>query len=217
MSGAAIEVAWVTAALAEVPPGDDWLGPRERAVLAELRFAARRESWRLGRYAAKRLLGDAEILPSTDGPPCAWRGGARLPVSLSISHRDGLGLCAAADGDVALGCDLERIEPRGAAFLADFLTEAERAAVSQASDPAMLANLVWSAKESALKALHVGLRRDTRELEVSVGRPATPWGDLVVRDLPNGRSLRGAWRCSDGFVVTLVSWPAPPLPVSRQR
>jgi len=216
VSVAAIEVAWVTAALAEVPAGDDWLGPRERAVLAELRFGPRRESWRLGRYAAKRLLGDAEILPTADGPPCAWRGGARLPVSLSISHRDGLGLCAAAGGDVALGCDLERIEPRGAAFLADFLTEAENVAVAQASDPAMLANLVWSAKESALKALHTGLRRDTRELEVSVGRVGMPWGELVVKDLPNDRSLCGVWRCSDGFVVTLVTWPAPPLPVSRQ-
>jgi 4'-phosphopantetheinyl transferase len=199
VTGAA-EVRWTTASAAEVPAGDGWLGPRERAVLAGLAFAPRRDSWRLGRYTAKRLLGDVEILPAPDGAPVAWRGPARVPVSLSLSHRDGVGLCAAAPGAIALGCDVERIEPRAPAFLADFLTAAERAAVAAAREPSLLANLVWSAKESALKALRTGLTRDTWELEVTLGSG----GELLVDDLPNQRRLGGAWRRLDGFVMTVL-------------
>ena len=208
MSGPGIDVVWTVAAEAEVPPGDDWLGPRERALLARLQAPVRRASWRLGRYAAKRLLGDVEVLPedagARGGPPVAWRGPERLPVSLSLSHRDGVAMCAALAGAGALGCDLERVERRGAAFLDDFLTAAERAAVA-ASDPAALANLIWSAKESALKALRCGLGRDTWELEVTVGAAGAPWGELVVADLPNRRTLSGLWCRLDDFVLTLVS------------
>lgn len=197
--GADIRCAIVSAD--ELPPDDDWLGPRERAVLAGLRFSARRESWRLGRHAARRLLGaDVEVLPSPAGPPCVWRGAMQLPVSLSISHRDEVALCAVADGTVALGCDVERVEPRSVAFLEDFLTPLERAAVTEASDPEAQANLIWSAKESALKALHTGLRRDTWELEVTVGAA----GELVVDDLPNQRRMRGAWWRDGGRVFTVV-------------
>ncbi len=215
MSCAAVDIGWVTADLAEVPDHDDWLGPRERAVLAGLRFAPRRASWRLGRYAAKRLLGDVEILASPEGPPRAWRGDAPVRVSLSISHRAGIGLCAAADGDVALGCDVELIEPRSAAFLADYLTAPERAAVSAASAPDVMANLIWSAKESALKALHTGLRRDARDLEVLVADWVAPWGELVVTDLPSARALRGACRRLGAFVVTMATWPARLVPRDR--
>jgi 4'-phosphopantetheinyl transferase len=212
VSARVVEVRWATVTLAEVPPGDDWLGARERVVLAGLRSGPRRDSWRLGRLAAKRLLGAVEILPSREGPPRAFLGAAPVPVSLSISHRDGVGLCAAADGELALGCDLERVEARSAAFLVDFLTPAERAAVATARDPALQANLVWSAKESALKALHTGLARDTFELEVSLKPGAAPWGELVIEDASSGHSLAGVWRRLDDFVLTLVSWPARPEP-----
>ena len=49
-------VRYVDVRAADVPDGDDWLGPDERAVLAGLRFSRRRADWRLGRFAAKRLL-----------------------------------------------------------------------------------------------------------------------------------------------------------------
>jgi len=57
-------------------------------------------------------------------------------VSLSISHRGGLALCAVANGSVTLGCDVELVEPRSQAFLADFLTPAARAAVAAAAGEA---------------------------------------------------------------------------------
>jgi 4'-phosphopantetheinyl transferase len=197
-------LAWAIATQGEVPPGDDWLGPRERAALARFRWPARRDSFRLGRYTAKRLLGDGgvELLPSPEGPPRAFAAAAAepLPLSISLSHRAGLAACVAARGEVALGCDVELIEPRSRAFCCDFFTPGERAAVLSAPQPDVAANLIWSAKESALKALHVGLGRDPLGLEVSLGP-----GVLVVDDLVYRRALSGAWRrLGTRHLLTLV-------------
>jgi 4'-phosphopantetheinyl transferase len=217
-----LEITWTTARQAELPPTDAWLGPRERALLSRLRAGPRRDSFRLGRYAAKRLLGELEVLPDSDGAPCAYRGASALPVTLSLSHRDGVAVCAAVTGAAALGCDIERVEPRSPAFVRDFLTPRERAAVAAASDGAACANLIWSAKESALKALHVGLTRDTWELEVSLSGcapwagarvrlervaaqgPRDVWCDLCVTDLPHGRAYPGGFLRCGQYVITLV-------------
>lgn len=237
-----LELTWTTARIEEVPASDTWLGEQERAVLSGMRAGPRRDSFRLGRFAAKRLLGQVEVLPTPQGPPAVFRSGARLPISLSLSHRDGVGLCAAVSGEVALGCDLERVEPRSFAFARAFLTDRERAALARASDASECANLIWSAKESALKALHVGLARDTWEIEVVVQREGTwvgshmtvrrvgdssepeseptPWRDLVIRDHGDGQLLRGGWRRLDGFVATWVcgglSATAEPLHASAE-
>jgi 4'-phosphopantetheinyl transferase len=180
----------------EVPGGDDWLGPREREALEPLR-GPRRASWRLGRYAAKRLLGaGVEVLASGGGAPRGFRGDAPIDRWISISHRGGVGLAAAAP--FPIGCDLELVEPRSAAFLAEYFTAAEQRAAS--ADPAVVANLLWSAKESALKALGVGLTRDTRELEVTIDGTR-----LDVR--AGGLVLRGEWRRAGDVLLTFV-WPA---------
>ena len=70
---------------------------------------------------------------------------------------------------MALGCDLELVEPRSDRFVADYLTAAEQQLVLGAGpERDLVANLIWSAKESALKVLRVGLRRDTRSVEVTL-------------------------------------------------
>ena len=99
-------VEWVMAASGDVPPGDEWLGPRERAVLATLDGERRRAEWRLGRWAAKQLVGDdVEILPAADGAPEPWHRDERVRQCVSIAHRRGRALAAVADHRV--GCDLE--------------------------------------------------------------------------------------------------------------
>ena len=75
------------------------------------------------------------------------------------------------DRSPAVGCDLELVEPRTPGFVADFLTAAEQQSVASRPDPDAAANLIWSAKESALKVLQTGLRRDTRSVEVAVDEP----------------------------------------------
>ena len=74
-----------------------------------------------------------------------------------------------------LGCDLEIVEPRSDAFVADYFTAEEQEVVRQAcpADRFALIALIWSAKESALKALQSGLRIDTRSLSVALDDPNT--------------------------------------------
>src|SRR5436305_121242 len=171
----AVPAGWLTVDASEVPENDGWLTPAERVRLATLELPWRRADWRLGRWAAKHavaaFLGASfeavEIRPAADGAPEALLGGDPAPVSLSFSHRAGRAACAVAPAGTALGCDLELVEPRSAAFVRDYLTPAEQALVEAAPemDHPFLVNLIWSAKESALKALRTGLRLDTRSVE----------------------------------------------------
>ena len=135
---------------------------------------------------------------------------------MSLSDRAGCAVCLVADRAVALGCDVEIVEPRSDAFVRDYLTEAEQRLVDRAG-PArdMAANLIWSAKESALKVLETGLRRDTRSVEVTVAELSPPertWSALRVRTA-EGEVFPGWWRRSGAFLVT-ACWPpaagAPP-------
>src|SRR5262249_56340627 len=121
---------------AEVPQGNDWLSAAELATLAGMRVPARRRDWRLGRWAATRarvaVLGDSvavEVRAAGDGAPEPFVNGLPAPVSISISHRQGLGACLVAGPDSAAGCDLELVEPRDGALARHFFTPAERALV----------------------------------------------------------------------------------------
>lgn len=175
------DVFWLTRRLADVPRHNDWLGPGERVALSGMRILKRRADWRLGRWTAKcaiqeflapgldlRSLAEVEILAGPDGGPRVFLRGAPAPFTLSLAHSRGVALCAVSrlEGDV--GCDIEWIEPRSEAFVSDFFSPAERESVAKAApgERDLVATVLWSAKESALKVLRVGLRRDTRTVVV---------------------------------------------------
>ena len=71
----------------------------------------------------------------------------------------------------------------------------------------LLANLIWSAKESVLKARRVGLRADTRTVEVRLAgdRFGGRCGLLTLRCVEPVETLRGCWWVADGFVYTIAS------------
>jgi 4'-phosphopantetheinyl transferase len=115
-----------------------------------------------------------EIRAAADGAPEAFVQNQPAPLTISLSHRDEIGFCAINPFHLAVGCDVEKVEPRSANFVADYFTAEEEKLVSQApeQDRHWLATLVWSAKESALKALRQGLRLDTRSVLVDVAQAA---------------------------------------------
>jgi 4'-phosphopantetheinyl transferase len=136
-------------------------------------------------------------------------------------------MCAVALAEAKLGCDLEMVEPRTDAFVADYFTANEQALVEQepVEERPLLITLLWSAKESALKALHQGLRLDTRSMDVSLidsaalhsgdGRQnpcpaplmaavADGWYPLRVR-YAGDRIFGGWWRHADHMVRTVVN------------
>lgn len=212
--------AWLVCSAAQVPSDDDWLAPAERAHLAALRIHRRRAEWRLGRWTAKLAValvdgrGDLAldriaIIATESGAPLPLIDATPARCAISISHAAGRGLCTIGPSTVALGCDLERVEPRSSAFLGDYFTVAEGAAVELAGSDqrACLATLIWSAKEAALKALREGLRLDAREVEVTPASsvPVEGWHELLITHLPSGQRFDGWWRHEGGLVVTVVA------------
>jgi len=227
------EVYWLEQTEADLPQDDAWLNPAEMQRLNELRFAKRRDDWRLGRWTAKRAvasclglaehppaLATIEIRAAASGVPEVFLASGQGPVSISLSHSSGRSVCAIAHGIVAIGCDVEKVEPRGDAFVVDYFTDDEQALVAQSSraDRDCLLALLWSAKESALKALHEGLRLDTRS---AVVRPVNfdsglkDWQSIEVRT-DDSQVFHGWWRPAGSFVWTMVSAPPRNRPISLQ-
>jgi 4'-phosphopantetheinyl transferase len=224
-------VTWRSHGMAEVPDDDRWLSERERAWVDAMRYTKRRTEWRLARWTAKRGLAaavgatDADLAaievrpslePETRGAPEPYLDGERLPFGVSLTDRADWAVCVVGPRDF-LGCDLELVEPRSGAFVRTYLTEAEQAlaATTPPEDRDALVNLLWSAKESALKVLRTGLRRDTRSVEVTVTPAAgsEPWQPLVVHD-EDGAVLPGWWARFGSFLLTVAADHAhdPPVP-----
>ena len=215
---------WLACGAGALPAELNWLTRYEAERAAGLRMPKRRTEYLLRRLAAKRAvatvlgmpadsrsLARIEVRNAPSGAPYVLVDGAPAGVTVSLSDRAGRALCVVGTG--AVGCDLELVEPRSAGFVQDFLTAPERAYVAAAADPDLAANLVWSAKESALKVLRTGLRRDTRSVEVTVhdGRSAD-WQPLSVRTAEGSR-LPGWWRREGHFLLTVVGEVAGPSPV----
>ena len=211
-------IRWLLLRAASLPHGDDWLGPEERRVLSALKFAKRRSEWRLGRFVAKRAVASfadvdrldrVQIIAAEDGAPEAFIDGEPIGSSISISHREDVAACVIAPHG-RVGCDLEAIEPRTDRFVNDFFTDRERETIRRTSGAARdrRVALTWSAKESALKMLRVGLRRDTRSVEVELDEPealGAGWHRLSATISPENRRLLGWWRQEHDVVLTVVS------------
>lgn len=216
-----MNVYWLEQIQGDVPPGNDWLSASETACQQALRFAKRRADWTLGRWTAKCavasylnlpalpvVLAKVEIITSSSGAPEAFVGERPAPVAISLSHRDGRAICAVAEFGVELGCDLEVVEPHGDSFLSDYFTAEEQALVSRApaANQTRLMTLLWSAKESTLKALKAGLRLDTRSVMISPESSfdVNGWSPAQAR-YTDGRIFHGWWRHRDNILRTLVA------------
>jgi len=230
-------IRWLVQSIEDAPDAaETWLNPREVARLEELTVEKRRRDWLLGRWTAKRLLQSMlaeegqEPLPlaalvidnDPDGAPFAARadGGDlwRLPVSLSISHSGDHAFSALWAGpDVAVGADIERIEPRAEALVTTFFAPEEIDLIRQTplARRDMLVTTIWSAKEAALKALRLGLRADTRRIVwlPSVFHPlSTGWAPVDIRcdpallpGDPTFFALSGWWRIQGDYALTLAA------------
>jgi 4'-phosphopantetheinyl transferase len=209
---------WLALGASSLPIGDEWLGPRERNVVAQLSVPKRRLEWRLGRFAAKQALASSlgidrldriELIPASDGAPEAFVDGEATQLFVSISHRERVAACVWSR-DFPVGCDLEVVEARTSRFVDDFFTEAERERISAMTGKERNRHvaLTWSAKESALKVLRVGLRRDTRGVEVQI-EDSEPdeagWRGISATIVSEALRLRGWWRQDDDVVLTVLS------------
>ena len=226
-------VRWLSQGEALVPADDlSWLSATEHQRLARMRYTKRRVEYLLGRWTAKlavaaveglptgpSALSTVEVMPAPDGAPVAHVHGRPLPRRLSLTDRAGWAVCSVSPSGVEVGCDLELVEHRSPGFVADYFTPAEQAVARSAPSDLhwqQVTNLIWSAKESALKVLRTGLRRDTRSVEVTLGGgDGHEWVPLTVTS-EEGSTFHGWWRRYDAFILTVAA--AEPLapPVSLE-
>ena len=217
-----------------MPAAGDWLSTAERSRAGVLRYTKRRTDFQLGRWTLKlavaKVLGwpeDPTVLARIEGrnapsgAPLLFIDGEPAEQGISLTDRAGCAVCLVAARAAAVGCDIEIVEPRSDAFVRDYLTPAEQR-LADTAGPArdMAANLIWSAKESALKVLTTGLRRDTRSVEVTVAELSPlehTWSALVVRTA-EGEVFPGWWRRSGTFLVP-ACWPGggPPPAALEER
>jgi len=216
-----MQIYWLEQRVNDVPFGDEWLSAYEQSRLVALQFPKRRSDWRLGRWTAKSAaaaylgmphevdtLAEFELRPGISGSPELLLPDGPAPVALSLSHSQGIGLCIVTRAGTAVGCDLESVESRDPAFLTDYFTDSEQELAAQTPAPKrdLLVTLLWSAKESALKAMHCGLRENTRRLHAapqSLGSNGGDWQRLAVEHTSGG-SFSGWWRESGNLVRTIL-------------
>lgn len=220
-------VSWLQRCDQDVPADDSWLSPRELAVQSHLVVPPRRVAWRLGRWTAKAAVAAVlEVHPSrvsvvaaADGAPEPYLDDMPCSLSLSISHRGGLGF-AAIGVDAIVGADLEVIEPRSDAFIREWFGDGEQRLIAEAREASrpdplscLLPCLLWSAKEATAKVLREGLRLDPRGAVVSLGydpdldEATRRWQRFAVDWGGQGPSVAGWW-CTDGsFARTIAATP----------
>jgi 4'-phosphopantetheinyl transferase len=211
--------------MGSLPQGSGWLTEHELQRADRLRSAKGRNDYLMRRFAAKEAVARAvglagmaglarvEVRNAASGAPYALVDGEPSGWEISLTDRAGWAVCLV--GKEAAGCDLELVEPRSDGLVRDFFTDAERSYVDGVGDElpsrAEAANLIWSAKESALKVLRTGLRQDTRDVEVHIqGGRVGDWRSLEVL-APGARRFPGWWRRGGDFVLTVVGLsPLPP-------
>jgi 4'-phosphopantetheinyl transferase len=190
-----------------------------------MRFTKRRNEYLVRRYAGKcavasavglppdpASLGRIAVLNRMTGAPFVEVDGQSLGLDISLTDRAGWAVCLVGPDLGAVGVDLEIVEPRSDGFVRDFLTPDEQAAVASAPGPDgrdATANLIWSAKESALKVLRTGLRADTRTVEVVLEDPSgisTGTGGWQRLSVASGAGrFPGWWRRDGVFLLTVVA------------
>ncbi len=213
------EVYYLTQAWHEVPAELDWLTPGEQARLDGFRFDKRRRDWLLGRWTAKiamlgitdlsyRDIGRIEIASATDGAPQPMLDGEPCMAHLSLSHSNDRAFVTVSRGTAALGCDIELVEPRSPVFVETYFTasEAERVARVDPRYRDLLVTMIWSAKESTLKALRTGLQADTRGVEVIDDSDCSGTGWKAARTIAaNAGEFSCLWRRDGRFILSVVA------------
>ncbi len=220
VSGRPHRISWHSLGMDDIPPGDGWMDSAERTRIGQMTYTKRRMESTLSRFTAKTTVARAlgldpgsvdltrvTIRNAADGAPEAFLDGDDAEVVVAMTDRADWAVCSVLHGPARIGCDLELVEQRSDVFVRDYFTPTEqhRVTLGPPAERDLLANLIWSAKESALKVLRTGLRLDTRSVSVDVGPLAggAGWSSLAVEH--EGLDFPGWWQRFGDFVLTVVA------------
>lgn len=154
----------------------NFLSPAEIAYLETLRFPLRRNSFLLGRCAAKKALSHCvgepdpsriEIVKGVFDQPVVISSG-RKSAELSLSHSAGAAIALACHLGHPIGVDIEFVQDANAEFLSSCLTSHDAKLMAALPQPPPVARyLIWSMKEALSKALRCGLMTPFQVFELS--------------------------------------------------
>jgi 4'-phosphopantetheinyl transferase len=214
---------WLAHGQSDTPTTYERLSAHERSHLDSVRYTKRRDEYITRRWTAKQAIATVldigrtpdeltriEIRHRESGAPCVQLDGTMLDVDVSMTGRSGWAVGVVGPLGVTtpgtVGIDLEVVEPRSALFVADYFTAAERAFVARLPAERFdeTANLIWSAKEAAVKVQQVGLRVDTRTVDVDLhgDTEVDGWVAMTVSGVDG--PMPGWWRRSGVFVLTIA-------------
>ncbi len=216
---------WLARGERDLPGDASWLSDAEVAYADAQRFSKRRTEFLVARWTAKQAVRTLLSMPDTadslqriavrhaaTGAPRVYLDGQPMDCRISLTDRAGWAVCLVGFESTPIGCDLELVEPRSDRFVRDYFTAAEQQYVRR-HERDVAANLIWSAKESGLKVLETGLRRDTRSVEVRLAAVVEGWSRLTVHTA-SGPELPGWWRRFGAFLLTVAASASLPSPIS---
>lgn len=154
----------------------DILSLDELAYYESIKFIKRKQSYLLGRIAAKRsistLLGleekikDISIQFGVFEQPIV-KSPSHQNIQVSISHSHNYGVALAFPEEHPMAIDIEIIEDKTVEIMSEFISTLElRKIESYFSNLSVGATLVWSIKETLSKVLKTGLTTDFRIFEI---------------------------------------------------
>jgi 4'-phosphopantetheinyl transferase len=201
---------------------DKYFSLEEQAEYYRFKVIKRQFEWISSRIISKKLihhifeienlnLTNIRIQKEETGQPYIYiTGQGRLEGKFSLSHSNGYVFCGYSPSkELIFGLDLEKIEARSLEFVQDYFTprEIERYQILDGNGKEEYTTMVWSAKESVLKTLGLGLSIDTRKVEIfpsEVSSKLTGWNSCIVK-LENKMNLnmKVYWQDIDGFIRTI--------------
>jgi phosphopantetheine--protein transferase-like protein len=201
---------------------DKYFSLEEQAEYSRFKVIKRQFEWIYSRIISKKMihqifeieklnLPNIRILKEETGQPYIYiTGQGRLEGKFSLSHSTGYVFCGYSSlKELIFGLDLEKIEERSIEFVQDYFTsrEIELYKSLDGNDKKEYTTMVWSAKESVLKTLGLGLAIDTRKVEIIPSDDSsrlTGWNSCSV-GLENNMNLNMVvyWQKIDGFIRTI--------------
>jgi 4'-phosphopantetheinyl transferase len=152
-------------------PDGAWaaLSDAERERAHQLRPTVWRHDFVLSHYATREILAR---YTATDPAAVEFQRGAHGKpkaaglVEFSLSHTEGLALVAVSAAEVGVDVEMTRQTPLAEGLISRCLTAAEQAAVAASNDTTTAFLRYWTAKESYLKGLGIGLAEPLGNVEV---------------------------------------------------
>jgi 4'-phosphopantetheinyl transferase len=150
------------------------LHPAEKEYYHRLKFDRRKQSYLLGRLAAKKAVSTLAGIKNADSFHIDF-GVFEFPVvkkinqniQASISHCDNIGIALAFPEEHPMGLDVERINVQKADVMKSQANPAETTLLEKSEIPPIIGHtLAWTAKEGLSKIIRTGLTMDFQMAEI---------------------------------------------------